>query len=954
VLKSGRGSAYVVAAGESFGIRPTVDLWVDVDLFESELARAESLPPSPRREALRSALSLWRGDLLADEPYADWPVARRETLHRSRERTTLHLASLDRDAGEPLATVSLLEGLLGADNSLEEAHRALIYAYAAAGQREQALRQYERCREALRQDLGVEPSPETRKLVGEIRATAVTVPSLLPTSGGRALKFSNLPALPTPTIGREREIDDVQSLLRQPRVRLATIVGPGGIGKTRLAIEVAAGLADDTARDVGFVPLAAVKEPEQVMPAIAQSLRLRPQAARPIEQVVADYLHERKALLVLDNFEQVVEAAPRISDLLASCPDLTVVTTSREPLDVRGEHVYRLDVLGLPDLGHLSPRVLERTEAVALFLQTVRAHRPEFALTAVNAPAIAELCVRLDGLPLAIEIAATRARHLPADRLLDQIGQRLGALDRGPRDLPERQRTLHATVAWSYDLLGNAEQALFRRFAVFTGGAERDAVRAVAGDDAEAIVYSLADKSLLQQVSRDGRTRFLMLETIRVFADEQLTAHGERESYLARHADFYANLAVRAEPELAQAHQVQWLEHLNAEIENFRAAATWSLDQGSATHALRIGGRLGQFWGGRALRREAFSWLERALALQSDAPDADRAIAAHWAAVHAGVYRDYEQEEHYHALSRSIWQQLDDRQGLAIALTETSTIRWRRGDYDGSTRALREALALFREAGDRRGTADCLTALGALEAAAGRIENAIALYRESLSISEPTGDLRRQTSTLIHFCSELLELGEKEEALVRAKETEQLARLLDDSTILAHALYNQTLIAFAEDDDERAFALAMETLALMQAVGQQRAAAVVTLLAGTMELRRGRIDRAAANYARALPVLTSNVESVDTAHALQEIAQLALAVDRPLDALSLMGAAAVRREELKAPVSPFDRPRFDAVITGARDRLGDQATDDALANSRTLAIETAIDLARELATTRRW
>ncbi|MGH2561619.1 MAG: ATP-binding protein, partial [Thermomicrobiales bacterium] len=396
---------------------------------------------------MRAVLGLYRGDLLADEPCADWPVARRESLRRARERAVIMLATLDLDAGEPLTAISALDALLAVDASFEEAHRALMRAYAAAGQRDLSLRQFERCREALHRELAVEPADETRALAAAIRTMPVDGGRAQPGAGAIApARSTNIPALPTPTVGRERDVDEVQALLSQRDIRLVTITGPGGIGKTRLAIETAAGLVDEWPDGRGFVSLAAVSDPELVLSAIARGLGLREDAGRAAGAMVEDYLRERAFLLVLDNVEHLIEAAPQVADLLASCLGLTALATSREPLHLRGEREYRLDVLSLPRLDRRPrPAVIERSEAVALFLQTVRAYRPDFALTDANASAVAELCARLDGLPLAIELAAVRGRYLSPERLFAQLGSRLTSLDGGPRDLPERQRTIRDT-----------------------------------------------------------------------------------------------------------------------------------------------------------------------------------------------------------------------------------------------------------------------------------------------------------------------------------------------------------------------------------------------------------------------------------------------------------------------------------------------------------------------------
>ena len=397
---------------------------------------------------------------------------------------------------------------------------------------------------------------------------------------------NNLPAQATPFIGREGAIRAIKEHLSRGKVRLLTLSGVGGTGKTRLALQAAADLVDEFEHGVFFVPLAALSDPALVLPAIAKTFDVREAAGRPLHDQLKDYLREKEMLLVLDNFEQVVEAASSVSDLLSAAPRLKVLVTSREILRLSGETDYPVPPLSLPDSKQLPPvNVLTQYEAVALFIERAVAVKPGFTVTNENAPAVAEICHRLDGLPLAIELAAARVRVLPPQRMLAELSHRLSFLMGGARDLPARQKTLRSAIDWSHDLLAADEQKLFRRLAVFVGGCTLEAIESVCNPENDLpvleTVESLVDKSLVNETETHGEPRFAMLETIRDYAGERLVAAGEDERVRDRHLGYFVALAEELEPKLMGAEQAVWLLRLEAEHENLRAALEWDLVGGT-------------------------------------------------------------------------------------------------------------------------------------------------------------------------------------------------------------------------------------------------------------------------------------------------------------------------------------------------------------------------------------
>jgi predicted ATPase/class 3 adenylate cyclase len=410
---------------------------------------------------------------------------------------------------------------------------------------------------------------------------------------------NNLPLQPTPLIGREKEVSEVCDLLRSDETRLLTLTGPGGTGKTRLALQAAADLLEDFPDGTFFVPLVTLTEAELFLPAVAETLGVRETGEQPLVESLKDYLGERRLLLLLDNFEQVLGAAPIVTELLAVAPGLKVLATSRAPLGLYGEHVFPVPPLTLPDLERPPPlERLTQYEAVGLFVERARALKPDFKVTNESAPAVAEICVRLDGLPLAIELAAARITMLPPKAMLHRLSSRLKLLTGGARDLPERQRTLRATIEWSHALLEEGEQLLFGRLAVFSGGRTLEAIDAICdaeGDlpvEAFEGVSSLLDKSLLrQEEGPNGEPRFVMLETIHEFAREKLGESAEAEQIKRVHAQYFLTLAEEANPELKGANQLEWLERLEAEHDNMRAALTWGLRTQGGRGGAQVGGR---------------------------------------------------------------------------------------------------------------------------------------------------------------------------------------------------------------------------------------------------------------------------------------------------------------------------------------------------------------------------
>ncbi len=960
-LRAGRGSAYVEVAGDAVALRSGTELWVDSDAFEAALARAGATSPPERAAVLREALALYGGDLLADEPYADWPVVRRERLRRAWRRAVLDLAELEL-ASRSLTTFPVLERLVAAEPTDEAVHRALMRALAAAGRRDEALRQYERCAEAVRGELDLEPDQETVALAAEIRSSC-QVPSMPLVPAAPARRVDNLPAPPTPLIGRERELETLQDLLLDLGVRLVTVTGPGGIGKTRLALEAARQTAADFSDGVCFVPLAAIRDPQLVLPTIARTLEVDEVAGRPMLERLAEALRERELLLVLDNLEQILDAAGDVGDLLAACPCLRILATSREPLRLRAEHLFATPSLTVPPLGrrgsvdHLEAGSVGRYEAVALFAARARAARPGFAVTDANAPAVAALCARLDGLPLAIELAAARSRHLVPEDLLARLAPCLPLLTGGARDLPERQRTLRDAIAWSHDLLESAEQVLFRRLAVFVGGFSLEAAEAVSlvsGDvvsDVAQVVWALADKSLLlrEHGADGGSPRYRMLETIREFGLEQLAASGEEEVVRRQHAAFFLILVENAEPHLHEVDQILWLDRLEAEHDNVRAALGWACERRDVETALGISGALAEFWRMRGHLGEGRVWLERTLALGSPAPSAARALCLRGAGALAQAQGDSDQAIGWLTEALDDWRALGERRRTGQTLGLLAGIATARGDYGRALELNEQALRLFEAIGDRPGIADTLNQLGLIATDRGEYARARRLYERSRALYDSLADRHGSARVL----NNLGVLAFWQEDYRRA------AALFEDTLVLWRALGNRPHAAVtlanlgealrAEGDLDRAVAVAREGLQLSREVGDKRSAATALFILGSLIQHHADDPRATEPLLEGLLLFRQVGDRLGMAWCLEALAGPATASGRPELAAQLCGAAEGLREQLGVPLQPAERPAYQRHLDAARRAVPSPAAfSQAWATGRALPLDAVVALAGEL------
>ncbi|MEE9217137.1 MAG: LuxR C-terminal-related transcriptional regulator [Anaerolineales bacterium] len=620
----------------------------------------------------------------------------------------------------------------------------------------------------------------------------------------------NLPAPLTSFVGRRHELDEVASLLETSR--LLTLTGPAGTGKTRLALQVAAQVLDDFADGVYLVELAPLKDPELVADTVARSLGVITTSEQPIATVLANYLESKELILVLDNFEHLLEAAPLVGSLLSAASDLRFLVTSREALNLYGEQEYPVPPLGLPDLSDpVSPSALADYEAATLFIQRAQAIRPDFSLTEEDASGVAEICVRLDGLPLAIELAAAQVKLFSPQALLSQLESRFTALKDGPRGLPERQRTLRGAIDWSYELLDDAEQTLFARLSVFQGGRTIEGVGAVCCHDLQIDVLdglaSLLNKNLLRQEDGpDGEPRFTMLETIHEYARERLQDSGDAEEIHLRHAEYFTALAERAEPYMRGGReQMRWLRRMEADHDNLRAMYKWSMDGGAVELGLRLVGALGYFWWRQGHYSEGQQWTASALEVIEGVSLAVRA-SVYSTAGRVYFYLD-EPAAGKRALNAALalYEELGSRRELGWAhIHLMMPLAGRPDEFEEAMANFDQGLALLREADDKAGIAQAFTNLGEQARLQGDLPRAIEAYEKARKIAREIGDGLRESLLLINLGFIALHENDAEGAQAMLKESLTLALAIEHTAYTADKLSALAGAAVALGQSERA------------------------------------------------------------------------------------------------------------------------------------------------------
>ena len=805
ILDRANGPGYLVSENESIVLCPKSKLWVDVEAFEqaSDIARRSKGP-----SAYRAAIELYSGELLPEDRYEEWAQSRRQELRQTFLSLLVEIAGLYEEHGteELEPAVQALQRVLAEEPTNEEAHVGLMRLYASSGRSEEALRQYGRLSEVLSSQLSVEPSASPRALREEIVAGRFRAGSTQPagsptkeTAGGA--RAHNLPARRTSFVGREREMLEIKRTLAM--TRLLTFTGTGGSGKTRLALEVARDLVGAYPDGVWLADLAPLSEENLVPQVVAQVMKVPERPGRSLTETLVGALRDKDMLLMMDNCEHLIEMAARLADaLLSSCPHVRVVATSREVLGVEGELVWRVGPLPVPeaDPDHRLPATgeLARYGAVRLFVERARLRSPHFELRSENAQAVAHICRMLEGIPLALELAAARVGVLSVKQISERLDDALMLLRGLSRTNERRHQTLRGTLEWSYGLLSEAERTLFERLSVFAGGWTLEAAEAVGtGEgigkkDVLNLLERLTDKSLVIVIETgdEGALRYRLLEPVRQYGRGKLEQGGDTESARRRHALWYLALAEEAEEGLIGSHYLVWLKRLKTEHDNMRVALRWFLERGETELGLRLAAALAKdFWRTHERLREGFEWLEAALAGEGDAsPWRAKALA------HAGWIAwerlDFERSTALSEEALALSRELGYKEGAAAALYNLGMVAiYDQMRAEDAWSLFEECLVLRRQLEDEVGMARTLQKIGLISVIRRDFERAEALYEEGIELVQKTGDPVGRVVTLWLGGLASLGLGNHESVRNRCREGVDVARQIEDTHAVAFIMH---------------------------------------------------------------------------------------------------------------------------------------------------------------------
>lgn len=921
---------------------------LDVAAFENALASANST------ESLRAAVNLYRGELLPGN-YDDWVLGEREQLQQKFVSALEQLVRTLQDEHEYRAALNYAQRLLRVDPLREETYRELIRLHKLVGDRAGALRVYQSCVNVLGRELGVEVSAETRRALEENNIAAFV--SAAPTRVG------NLPIQGTSFIGREKELAELREVLNARAPRLLTLTGAGGTGKTRLVIQIANELSEQFSDGAWFIDLAALSGASDILSKLAGIFNVREQTNRALIETLTEILRAKQLLLIFDNCEHLHDACSEIiTALVPRCPRVQFLATSRARLNIKGEHVWITPPLALPDTRSSTPSELIRADSVQLYVERALQVLPTFSLTARNANPVAQICARLDGIALAIELAASRANMLTPAQIAARLDDAFTLLTRGNSSASGRHQTLRAAMEWSYALLSEQEKVLFRRLAVFVGGFTLEAAEAICADEQRDdsrdsiflsrarvldVLSDLVDKSLVAVVHLEHAemVRYRFLEPIRQFATEKLLALGEQEILRMRHLDFYLQFA-----EVSGVQTIQSLERLEAEHDNLRAAMRFARrDRQHGEEFLRVTSALEDFWDARGHFSEAREWLGAATALADE--DVSLRATIHYAkAVRASGFMAFRQSDlktaqAYLDAALHRFQYLEDTAESAQTYGYLALVAWRQNDYALARELYEKRLDHLRTLGDKNEIGKTLNNLGILDYEQGDYTTARVHYTESLTLLREVGNLVSTARTMANLGNAAVAQGEYDEAEKLFEASLALKQELGMALDIANQKVNMGMFYVMRGDCDKARDFCTDALASSRKLGAQTHVESALIGLGLVARCQNNFADARSDFLEALWISKTIGSKFRVAVALEELAGLAAMQGQSKRAALLFGAAETILELIRALPEPFDRIRYHQDIALAREKLGHAEFENSWNQGRALSMEQAIELA---------
>ena len=939
LLRKVLGERWLEVDRKKVGLKRDDGLSLDVDGFRGHLLQCRS-HGHPSTEVcgecvkpLTEAVNLYKGDFLEgftlndSVNFDDWQFSETQNLRTEMTGALEHLMDWYRSQEEFDAAIDYARRCLEIDRADEAAHRQLIEMYAKTGRRTASLRQYEECVRVLAEELSTSPQDETLQLYEAIKENRVAVPSL-PSYKSSDIPTNNLPRQLTSFIGRKGEMEKVKRLLSN--TYLLTLTGVGGCGKTRLALEVASQLAEECKDGVWLVELAPLSDPDLVPQEVASALDLSEGPDRSFMDTLSDYLKSKEILLLLDNCEHLIDACSMLSyTLLSACPNLKILATSREGLGIGGETTWSVPSLSTPHPDRIQSLVtsdLRDYEAINLFVDRAQAAFPTFTLTEANAPAVAGICHRLDGIPLTIELAAARVKSLSVEEIKVRLDDDFRLLTGGSRSALPRQQTLQATIDWSYNLLSDFEKTLLSRLSVFSGGWILPAAEKVCIGERNVgsasnihpvmvldLLTSLVDKSLVMAEGDTSaetggeKTRYRMLETVRGYSRDRLMQSGDAERVRDLHLDYFLRFAEEAEPVIQRGSDRRVWGRLEAEHDNLRGALDWSRGSGKTEKGLRLAGAIYQFWLVKGYQRESREWLEGMLSEEGKTSASVRAKALRLAGRLIAMQGDIDLAIKMGDESVSLYREVGDNSGLAIALGNLSGTLGMQGDNERAAELIEESLIINREMDDKRGIALSLQRLGDLaHEYEGDYDRALVFLEESLSLSRELGDRLSVAWSLTLLGDTLLRQGDLERAEVTLEESLTLSQ---------------------------------------EVVGDNRASASIIYVLGQLARSRGNYERATELYKESIELAWEGRMKNGVSIRMEALGGVAVAQNQLERGARLLGAAEAIRQEIGASLIPYDRANHDRSVAALRTQLDEKTFAAAWTEGQKMSMEEAVEYA---------